>query len=196
MPWVWVFILRKVKALNLNHPCKEYADIANVLRIHQEVPSNSVRRAGQVLSNIMGGLKPKQYKVFAHKLLMDDMAKDVESGLLEDPEALPFGFTIKTARSYLAKLNAIIEKDPVIKDAIRRRTEFNNKLRDAFEKAGIRFSGLSPNGNLVEMIELTDHPWFVGCQFHPEFKSKPFAPHPLFAGFIGAALKRHRERSP
>jgi CTP synthase len=49
------------------------------------------------------------------------------------------------------------------------------------------FSGLSPDGSLVEMIELPDHPWFVGCQFHPELKSRPMDPHPLFAGFIGAA---------
>ena len=114
---------------------KEYADVANVLRIHQEVPSNSVRRAGQVLSAIMGELKPNQYRVFAHKLLIDDMIKDLESGLLEDPNDLPFGFTEKTARAYLAKLNALAEADPVVKDAIRRRTLFNNKLKRALVNA-------------------------------------------------------------
>ena len=53
---------------------------------------------------------------------------------------------------------------------------------------GLRFSGLSPDGELVEMIELPDHKWFVSCQFHPEFKSRPYAPHPLFAAFVKAAL--------
>ncbi len=52
----------------------------------------------------------------------------------------------------------------------------------------MRCSGLSPDGSLVEMIELPDHPWFIGCQFHPELKSRPMRPHPLFAGFVGAAL--------
>jgi CTP synthase len=54
----------------------------------------------------------------------------------------------------------------------------------------MKFSGVSPDGELVEMIELPGHPWFVGCQFHPEFKSRPYAPHPLFARFVRAALER------
>ncbi len=58
----------------------------------------------------------------------------------------------------------------------------------------MRFSGLSPDGNLVEILELPDHPWFLGCQFHPELKSRPMRPHPLFASFIGAAMAR-RDRS-
>ena len=58
--------------------------------------------------------------------------------------------------------------------------------------AGLRFSGMSPDGRLPEIVELPDHPWFVGVQFHPELKSKPFAPHPLFASFIQAALKQSR----
>jgi CTP synthase len=56
------------------------------------------------------------------------------------------------------------------------------------------FSGTSPDGRLVEVVELADHPWFLGCQFHPEFKSRPFRPHPLFVRFIEAAL-RHRARA-
>src|SRR5947209_5944035 len=59
------------------------------------------------------------------------------------------------------------------------------------QEYGMRCSGLSPDGSLVEMIELPDHPWFIGCQFHPELKSRPTRPHPLFAGFIGAA-RQHR----
>ena len=61
--------------------------------------------------------------------------------------------------------------------------------------AGMVMSGTSPNGQLVEIIEIPDHPWFLAVQFHPEFKSKPHAPHPLFKGFIQAALTRHQSRS-
>jgi CTP synthase len=70
----------------------------------------------------------------------------------------------------------------------RHRFEFNNAYRAQFEEAGMIFSGLNPDLNLIEMIELNNHPHFIGCQFHPEFKSKPFRPHPLFAGFVAAAI--------
>jgi CTP synthase len=60
----------------------------------------------------------------------------------------------------------------------------------------MRCSGLSPDGSLVEMIELPDHPWFIGCQFHPELKSRPTRPHPLFAGFVGAARQHRRTALP
>ncbi len=72
----------------------------------------------------------------------------------------------------------------------RHRFEFNNAYKDTLEKHGLIFSGISPDGQLVEIVELADHPWFLGCQFHPEFTSNPMQPHPLFAGFIGAARKR------
>ncbi len=74
-----------------------------------------------------------------------------------------------------------------ISERHRHRYEVNNAFREALEAAGLRCSGTSPDGSLVEIVEIADHPWYLGCQFHPEFKSKPFAPHPLFAGFIGAA---------
>jgi CTP synthase len=74
----------------------------------------------------------------------------------------------------------------------RHRFEFNNDYRAQFEAAGMVFSGVNTELGLVEMIELNNHPHFVGCQFHPEFKSKPLVPHPLFAGFIAAALV-HRD---
>ena len=69
----------------------------------------------------------------------------------------------------------------------RHRYEVSNAYRDLFVQHGLRLSGLSPDGQLVEMIELPNHPWFVGCQFHPELQSRPTRPHPLFAGFIAAA---------
>jgi len=71
----------------------------------------------------------------------------------------------------------------------RHRFEFNNRYREALEAAGLIVSGTSPDGRLVEIAELRDHPWFVGTQFHPEFRSRPTRPHPLFRDFIGAALK-------
>ena len=66
------------------------------------------------------------------------------------------------------------------------------KINDKFENCGMVFSGLSPDGNLPEILELNNHPWFIGVQFHPELKSKPFEPHPLFVSFIKAALNRSR----
>jgi CTP synthase len=80
----------------------------------------------------------------------------------------------------------------LIEERHRHRFEFNNAYKAQYETAGMIFSGLNPELNLVEMIELNNHPHFVGCQFHPEFKSKPFAPHPLFAGFVKAA-REHRD---
>lgn len=76
----------------------------------------------------------------------------------------------------------------------RHRYEFNMDFRKRLEQSGMVVSGISPDGKLVEIIEMSDHPWFLGCQFHPEFKSKPFSPHPLFKDFIKAALKQRMER--
>ena len=73
----------------------------------------------------------------------------------------------------------------------RHRYEVANQYRELFVDNGLLTSGLSPDGSLVEIIELADHPWFVGCQFHPELQSRPLRPHPLFAGFIGAAVREH-----
>jgi CTP synthase len=81
-----------------------------------------------------------------------------------------------------------------ISERHRHRWEVNNAYRDVLAEYGLRLSGQSPDGGLVEVIELPDHAWFIGCQFHPELKSRPTRPHPLFAGFIGAALKRRKGR--
>ena len=82
--------------------------------------------------------------------------------------------------------------EEVINERHRHRYEVNNAYRGRLQEAGLVVSGHNPDLNLVEMVELSDHPHFVGCQFHPEFKSKPFAPHPLFSGFIRAAVT-HRD---
>ncbi len=81
-----------------------------------------------------------------------------------------------------------------ISERHRHRYEFNNDYIEVFEKNGLVISGKSPSGDLVEIVELADHPWFLGCQFHPEFKSRPMDPHPLFRSFIAAALKRAGDR--
>lgn len=79
-----------------------------------------------------------------------------------------------------------------ISERHRHRYEFNNAFRETLEEKGLCITGLSPKEDLVEIVELKDHPWFLGCQFHPEFKSRPMSPHPLFSAFIKAALEHKR----
>ena len=101
--------------------------------------------------------------------------------------------------SYPAKLAAgtrvrrAYGDEPVIYERHRHRFEFNNRYRQRFEEHGFTFSGVSPDDRLVEFIELTDHPWFVATQAHPEFTSRPNRPHPLFDGFVAAAVQHRRE---
>jgi len=85
---------------------------------------------------------------------------------------------------------------PEVNERHRHRYEVSNRYRDTFVEHGMRLSGLSPDSSLVEMIELPSHPWFIGCQFHPELQSRPLRPHPLFAGFVAAAARRHRATQP
>ena len=82
---------------------------------------------------------------------------------------------------------------PSIAERHRHRYEFNNDYREVLTKAGLTISGLSPDGRLVETVELTDRPFHIGVQYHPEFKSRPNRPHPLFLGFVGAALRYRKE---
>jgi CTP synthase len=77
-----------------------------------------------------------------------------------------------------------------ISERHRHRYEFNNDYRDELTAAGLTISGLSPDGNLVETVEYASHPFFVGVQYHPEFKSRPNKPHPLFMGLVKASLKK------
>jgi len=84
---------------------------------------------------------------------------------------------------------------PIISERHRHRYEFNRTYEKNLTDKGLIISGVSPDKNFVEIIELRDHPWFLGCQFHPEFKSKPLAPHPLFASFIGAAYEHRMTRT-
>lgn len=80
----------------------------------------------------------------------------------------------------------------MISERHRHRYEVNINYKPVLEEVGLRFSGMSPDGVLPEIVELPKHPWFVGVQFHPELKSKPFDPHPLFTSFIKAAIDQSR----
>jgi len=79
-----------------------------------------------------------------------------------------------------------------ISERHRHRYEVNTGYKGRLEQRGMRFSGMSPDGVLPEIVEYDEHPWFIGVQFHPELKSRPFEPHPLFASFIGAAVEQSR----
>jgi CTP synthase len=81
----------------------------------------------------------------------------------------------------------------MISERHRHRYEFNNKYRALFEKKGLTMSGVNDHRDLVEIIEITEHPWFIGVQFHPEFKSKPLAPHPLFKRFVTASWEQKKK---
>jgi CTP synthase len=96
---------------------------------------------------------------------------------------------------------AILQKDSMVADIYgsleiterhRHRYEVNMQYRDALEKAGLLITGTSPDGLLPEIVERHDHPWFIAVQFHPELKSRPFEPHPLFVSFVKAALDKRR----
>ena len=91
-----------------------------------------------------------------------------------------------------SRVRAIYDDAAEISERHRHRYEVNITYKDRLEQAGLRFSGMSPDSSLPEIVEIPEHPWFVGVQFHPELKSKPFAPHPLFKSFIEAALAHSR----
>ncbi|MDR3236972.1 MAG: CTP synthase [Spirochaetia bacterium] len=93
-----------------------------------------------------------------------------------------------------SKARKIYGKDMIL-ERHRHRFEFTMKYRGIFQSHGMNFGGVHPQSNLIEMIELKDHPWFIATQFHPEFQSKPTAPHPLFREFIKAAVERHKQNS-
>jgi CTP synthase len=85
------------------------------------------------------------------------------------------------------KAYELYSQQPLISERHRHRFEVNNDYRDRLEQAGVVFCGKSPDNHIVEMMELPNHPWFLGAQFHPEFKSRPNRAHPLFKGLVGAA---------
>lgn len=118
--------------------------------------------------------------------------------LMPDQEGnIPLGGTMRLG-AYPAKLNPKSKLKQLygtkeISERHRHRYEFNNEYKDAFDDAGMMISGTSPDDSLVEAVELKDHPFFVGVQYHPEFKSRPNKPHPVFAGFIKAAVEKQNK---
>ena len=129
-----------------------------------------------------------------------DAAHPVIDLMPEQREVTAKGGTMRLG-TYAARLaegslvRALYGDEPVIYERHRHRYEVNNRYRGQLEAAGLRFSGLSPDERLVEFIELVDHPFFIGTQAHPELKSRPNRPHPLFAGFIRAGRQHQREAS-
>jgi CTP synthase len=118
-------------------------------------------------------------------IVIDSMIE--QRGVVDKGGTMRLGaFKCKLAAKSLALK---IYKTPVIFERHRHRFEFNNKYRDLFEKHGLKATGVNEERNLVEIVENIKHPWFIGVQFHPEFKSKPLSPHPLFAEFVKAANK-------
>lgn len=126
--------------------------------------------------------------------LMEEWAKGNE--LVTRDAATDLGGTMRLgaypARLRPGSLAATIYQSLDISERHRHRYEVNTSYIPRLEAAGLIFSGMSPDGRLPEIVELSGHPWFIGVQFHPELKSRPFQPHPLFAGFIGAAVKQSR----
>ncbi|CAN5883736.1 CTP synthase [soil metagenome] len=135
----------------------------------------------------------------AHSAEWDEATEDPVICLMNSQrEVTDLGGTMRlgafTARLVPGSRAAEIYGAQEISERHRHRYEVNNLYRDALADVGMRMSATSPDGNLVEMIELPEHPWFLATQFHPELKSRPLRPHPLFASFVAAALERRRSR--
>ncbi len=118
---------------------------------------------------------------------MPGQSDDIDKGGTLRLGAYPCDIQPGTTMERCYKTNEISERH-------RHRYEFNNEYREVLTSAGLTLSGLSPDGKLVETVELTDRPFYIGVQYHPEFKSRPNKPHPLFEGFVGAALENRRSK--
>ncbi|MBI3019248.1 MAG: hypothetical protein HYY61_05085, partial [Deltaproteobacteria bacterium] len=122
-------------------------------------------------------------------------SKNMVIDLMEEQKSVSQKGGTMRLGSYLCTLKSktlakTVYKSSQVAERHRHRYEFNNKYRELFGKKGMVFSGIYEEKNLVEIMELPDHPWFLGCQFHPEFKSRPLVPHPLFADFVRASLEK------
>ena len=130
---------------------------------------------------------------------MDPDTPDPVIGLMEDQNLENLGHTMRLGK-YRCELtpgtiSAKAYGETEIWERHRHRYEFNNDYRERFEKAGMVVAGRNPERDLVEIVELPDHPFFVAVQYHPEFKSRPNRPHPLFRELIGAAMKHQKEHN-
>ena len=143
-------------------------------------------RDALLAADMLERAKAAMFKPFVVSLMADQKSVTAKGGTMR---LGAYACSLK-AGSVAAKVYGKTE----ISERHRHRFEVNNEYRARMEAAGLVMSGTNPQLNLVEMIELADHPYFVGCQFHPEFQSKPFSPHPLFTGFIKAALEQQRRK--
>jgi CTP synthase len=125
-----------------------------------------------------------------HKVIdfMPGQSEDIDKGGTLRLGAYPCEIQPGTKMEQCYQMTSISERH-------RHRYEFNNDYREKLQECGLVLSGISPDGKLVETVELTDRDFFVGVQYHPEFKSRPNRPHPLFLGFIGAAKNRAERRN-
>lgn len=135
----------------------------------------------------------------ANSTEFDEKTPDPVIDIMEDQKDLTDKGATMRLGAYECKLTAGTRTQKayaqdLIHERHRHRFEFNNKYREAFEKAGMKIAGVNPLRDLVEIMEIEEHPWMIGVQFHPEFQSKPRAPHPLFSSFIAASLERHKKR--
>lgn len=147
------------------------------------------------------GIKDATSREFADALSSKKASRNCVIDLMSDQkDKTDKGGTMRLGSypCHLAKdtLAKHIYKSDIVHERHRHRFEFNNQYRPLFEKYGMTFSGLFKEKNLVEVVELKDHPWFLAVQFHPEFKSKPLSPHPLFESFVGAAIVRAQKDTP
>ena len=136
----------------------------------------------------------------AHSREFNDKAQHVLIELMDEQQnVVDKGGTMRLGAWPCAlRDGSIVQKlygEKEISERHRHRYEVNPEYFDSLEQAGLKITGRSPDGKLAEMIELASHPYFVACQFHPEFKSKPLLPHPLFTAFVKAAVERQTKQS-
>ena len=142
--------------------------------------------------NVLGLPQANSFELDEHSPDLVVTLMDAQKGVTEKGGTMRLG--AYACRIQSGTLAERLYGSTLIHERHRHRFEVNNGYRDALQKAGLVISGVNPDLDLVEMIELPSHPYFLGCQFHPEFKSRPTAPHPLFAGFVQAAVA-HRDQT-
>jgi CTP synthase len=133
----------------------------------------------------------------AHTTEIDPQTPDPVIALMEEQVALENKGGTMRLGSYKCSIKpdtkaAEVYANELINERHRHRYEFNNAYLESFEKHGMIASGINPDNNLVEIVEIPDHPWFIGVQFHPEYKSTVASPHPLFVGFVKAAVETQK----
>jgi CTP synthase len=208
--------LRYVESTHLEDPARQLADCDGILvpggfgERGTEGKIAAVRYAREKRVPFFGiclGLQMAVVEFSRHVLgLTDANSVEFEPGtphpvvhLMETQRAITTKGATMRLGAYPATLDhgslaARVYGSTEISERHRHRYEVNNAYRERLDAAGMRLSGRSPDGSLVEIIEIPEHPYFLGCQFHPEFKSKPMKPHPLFTGFIGASLEHGGRR--